>query len=452
MSIHENHSCDVAILGGGPAGTATALSLRAHAPSLSVTLIEQSNYNALRIGETLPPSAQPLLEQLGIWSAFQKEGHLPAYGTCATWGTDELFENEFIFHRAGVGWHLDRKRFDAMLAREATKNGVQLICNGRFTDAEKINNHWEIGIQDASGEEVFIDASFVVDATGRRAAFASQQGVRKIFQDQLLGVFVFFQLDDNEALADTYTLVEPWEDGWWYSALVPGNQLAVACMTDGDVAKKYRLNSSDGWFDLIGKTTHTSKRIHGAIPLAAPSAYPASSHRLEKMTGEGWLAVGDAATTFDPLSSLGIQKGLRSGITASYAIGDFFNGSPAGQKKYEALLSQEFEAYLVTKSEFYRQEQRWSSSSFWQRRYDYITLDPSLLLHLNQDAGKLAAVDRLSMHLPSADLKDLRDLCATPRAASEIVSAFNTNRRMSDRRVILALQYLLEAGAIIQPA
>lgn len=112
------------ILGGGPAGAATALSLRQHAPSLSLALIERSNYNEIRIGESLPPTVQPLLEQLGAWHAFLNEGHIPAYGICAAWGSDELFENEFIYHPAGRGWHLDRKRFDAMLAGEGASRGA----------------------------------------------------------------------------------------------------------------------------------------------------------------------------------------------------------------------------------------------------------------------------------------------------------------------------------------
>jgi hypothetical protein len=61
---------DVIIVGGDPAGAATALSLRSHAPDLSVALIEQTNYHAMRIGETLPPLVQPLLERIGVWQAF----------------------------------------------------------------------------------------------------------------------------------------------------------------------------------------------------------------------------------------------------------------------------------------------------------------------------------------------------------------------------------------------
>ena len=65
---------DVAVVGGGPGGSATALALRAHAPSLSVALIEASRYESPRIGETLPPPARQMLEHLGVWEAFRFVG------------------------------------------------------------------------------------------------------------------------------------------------------------------------------------------------------------------------------------------------------------------------------------------------------------------------------------------------------------------------------------------
>ena len=115
----ETSNYDVVILGGGPAGAAAALSLRRHAPKLSVAIVEQSNYDAPRVGETLPPTVRGVLEQLGVWETFVGEGHVAAYGTCAAWGSDELYDNEFIYSPAGRGWHLDRSRFDRMLSREA---------------------------------------------------------------------------------------------------------------------------------------------------------------------------------------------------------------------------------------------------------------------------------------------------------------------------------------------
>jgi hypothetical protein len=55
---------DVIILGGGPAGCATALSLRSYSRSLSIALIEESSYEHPRVGEVLPGLARSLLDNL----------------------------------------------------------------------------------------------------------------------------------------------------------------------------------------------------------------------------------------------------------------------------------------------------------------------------------------------------------------------------------------------------
>src|SRR5262245_6518275 len=113
---------DVAIVGGGPAGSTAAMSLARF--GLSVTVIERSAYDALRIGETLPPSIRDTLARARLWRRFTEDGHTPSYGTCAAWGTSDLHANDFIFHPHGHGWHVDRARFDRMLAAAAREAGA----------------------------------------------------------------------------------------------------------------------------------------------------------------------------------------------------------------------------------------------------------------------------------------------------------------------------------------
>src|SRR4030095_4615867 len=97
---------DVARVGGGPAGSATALSLRAHAPSLSVILIEASDFDACRIGETLPPPVRTVLEHLQTWDEFCALGPREVYGTTSVWGQPVPSDNDFIFMPANTGWHV----------------------------------------------------------------------------------------------------------------------------------------------------------------------------------------------------------------------------------------------------------------------------------------------------------------------------------------------------------
>lgn len=361
---------DVVILGGGPAGAATALSLKKHNPSLSLAIIESSAYDSLRIGETLSPIAQPLLQQLEVWDSFLKEEHVAAYGTCSTWGSDELIGNEFIYQTHNRGWHLDRRRFDAMLAHEAARRGVVLHMNSTLQDSRQLGSDgWLLTVGSAE-KRILMEAAFVVDATGRRAVFASQRGVEKVLIDRLLGVFMFFSAGALSPMTDRDTLIEAWEEGWWYSALLPCGGIVAGCMTDADVVKKYNLKSKAGWFECVSRTRHTGARLKDAVPRDEPTVYTAGSQRLENVTGARWLAAGDAATTFDPLSSQGIFKAMQSGILASYAICDFFKGMLSGLEKYEALIRQEFDGYLATRADYYGQERRWQASPFWQRRHD----------------------------------------------------------------------------------
>jgi hypothetical protein len=248
-------------------------------------------------------------------------------------------------------------------------------------------------------------------------------------------------------LADSYALVEAAEDGWWYSAALPGAGMVVAFMGDAEQVKQgWRAPAQ--WLAQAHKTRHTLPRLAQAVPRTPPQLYAACSQRLDRVVGAGWLAAGDAAATFDPLSSQGIFKALRSGLLAAYAIGDYFNGMRAGLEHYEAWIARECEAYLNTRRDYYGREQRWAGSAFWRRRHAPITLDPQLLLCARDDRAAMG-LEKPTMHLPLADLELLCRLCRAARPAHEVVAAFRSERRLSDWRIILALQYLIEQGAIV---
>src|SRR3954452_14772109 len=103
---------DVVIVGGGPAGCATALAL-AERRSLRVLLVEAGRYQTARVGESIPPDTSAVLQALGIWHDFVREGHAPCLGSCSSWGDVALVYNYFLFNPLGYGLHLERQRFDA---------------------------------------------------------------------------------------------------------------------------------------------------------------------------------------------------------------------------------------------------------------------------------------------------------------------------------------------------
>ena len=338
---------DVLIIGGGPAGCAAAIALKNQRPELSVKLIEKSQYQAFRIGETLPPGCDELLRQLRIWQDFLKQPHQPSYGTQAAWGSDQLHDNEFIFNVSKNGWHLDRKSFDAFLFEQAKIRGATVLQDQAFTSDETTA------------------ARFTIDATGRQCVFARSQGAKRQYADRLMATWAILPAKD---VSYSNTVVEAVENGWWYSALLPDKQLIVSFMTDADHLKQYNLKSVDAWLENLKRSQHTKARISTDTGISKISSCAADSAILDKIAGENWIAAGDAASTFDPLSSQGIFKSLRSGIFAAYATMNYFDNELRGIEKYRWLVENEYQEYLKQRQYFYRLENRWPDSAFWQRR------------------------------------------------------------------------------------
>ncbi len=353
---------DVAIVGGGPAGCATGLSLRAHAPGLAVVLIEASAYETPRIGETLPPPSRRLLEHLGVWEAFRRQGHREVHGTAAAWGSPVPQDRDYLFTAQGSGWHLNRVAFDALLADEAERRGAAVRRQTRVRQAAREQDLWVVKMADGDP----LTARFLVDATGSSAALVRRCGARFVASDRLTGFARLFEEGEGR---DPRTFVESFADGWWYTAGLPGGLRTAVCLTDTDLARRLRLGEPVEWNRRLAATEQVRAILQQARPRGPIVVRTSQSRRLEPAAGESWLAVGDAASLFDPLSSQGILKGMRSGIFAAYAIGDLLaKGDPRGLLRYARHVREEFASYSRVRARYYAAECRWPESPFWQRR------------------------------------------------------------------------------------
>jgi len=358
-------SFDVAVIGGGPSGLALSTVLRQRT-TLSVAVIEKTRYEAPRVGETLSPGTQRLLQYLGVWEHFHDDGHLPSYGTSACWGTADLVSRDFICTPHGNGWHLDRRRFDETLAGYAEDVGVDLL---RGTVARSIPNAcggWNLALKNNRGVSE-MGVRFLVDATGIASSIARQAGARRQILDRMVGVRATVRFD-HEPLNDSYTLVESFEYGWWYSAKLPGSQAIVVLMTDPDLVRDHDWADSDRFWSVLQNCRNTWHRLRKGELSSAPRVVPAFSARLNRVYGRDWLAIGDAAASVDPLSSSGIPRALDSGIRGARAIDLLVRfGRSDAMATFDRYIQSTFDDYLVQQQQYYAMETRWPDSLFWKR-------------------------------------------------------------------------------------
>lgn len=366
MSDAPGHDvADVAIIGAGVAGCAIALSLLGLDTSLRVALIERRVPGRMRVGETLVPHANRLLERLGLAREFASLHALPAHGTSAAWEAPQLHHNAFLFTGQGDGWQLDRALFDAWLATQARARGATLSTGVRVTRLEREPSEassWRLDLDDGAT----MHARFLIDASGRGSVVARKLDATRRIDDRLVAVWRFFDRDPPRL--DGRTMVEAMPYGWWYSTGLPDGGSIVALMTDADLVGNLRARAPDGWDALLGGTCHSVARLGDARARHSPRIADARSQSISPVCGEGWLAVGDAAACFDPLSSLGIFKALRSGILGSYAALDHLRGVPGGLEKYARVSALELDGYRLRHREVYGAVRRFADQPFWRRR------------------------------------------------------------------------------------
>jgi flavin-dependent dehydrogenase len=346
----------VAVIGDGPAGTAAALALLAR--GLEVTLI--GGRSRVRVGEHLPPRAWPALEALGLRHAAESAA-LVCHGVESAWGDERAARRDYLFSPWRVGLNLDRAAFDQALRAEVVDRGGRVLASRPARELHRLGSTWQVRLADGTK----LEASFLVDASGRAAWVGRRAGARLVAVDHLVGWWVRLRPSDPPNDASLHVGAAP--DGWWYAAPLADGTVAAAWMTDPDLLPP-RRRSGEGWVRHFASSSQLSFPVEDA-QLVALQVVPARSQLLEPSAGPGWLAVGDAATALDPLSSSGIAKALDDALTAADIIRmQVFCSNPAAGGVWVARVRRAFGSFLGERYAYYALERRWADRPFWQRR------------------------------------------------------------------------------------
>jgi flavin-dependent dehydrogenase len=350
---------DVAIVGAGPAGSTTAMLLARQ--GYSVAVYDGPRRQGLCVGETLPAQASGLLRQLGLWEDFAAQSHVASPGMMSAWGSPELWTTDYLFSPFGNGWHLDRTRFNEMLVDAASREGAAVLRETRITACEEDDAGWRLTAPDGHGTQT-IRCRFLVDATGRTSGRTFGAAGRRV-TDRLVAVA---GVCAPASAASAYTLVEAVEEGWFYSALLPSGDYIVTYMTDADLysaGRKRDVAFFEAQWEQAPRTRERASRAPSELSLI-----PAFSGIRERAAERSWLAVGDAARSYDPLSGLGLCTSLSMAMDAARAIGQCLEGDASGLATYDRLNLQAYQEYTRSYETYYALEQRWPESEFWRRR------------------------------------------------------------------------------------
>ena len=375
-----NPETDILIIGGGIAGCIAAISL---ADTHSVVLIDKLKEPNERIGESLAPAAQRILKELGLLEGMEQGAsseerlYLKNIGMQSFWGSERVHIVDHLINPDGFVQSLNRKAFESYLRTSAIKKGVKCIWPAKLYNSNYEANCWNIAAksdgQNNNQETYHIKAKFVIDATGRQAHFAKSLNVKRQSIDKLIACWGTMP----NSLENRMSTISASENGWWYSAVIPGNKRIMAFQTDADLIDKKRIKEVDFFIALtkenkemarILEETKSDLNFHGTVA--------ANSTRLEQVAGQKWVALGDAAISFDPLSSQGMYNAMANAMQLTKLLLELnliheFNSEK--EKDFQRIYTQQIDKvwnyYLQHKKMFYSTEMRWNTSPFWKRRH-----------------------------------------------------------------------------------
>ncbi len=373
---------DVCILGAGPAGSCAALNL---APFCQVMLIDRECSPKPRAGESLPPAANKLLADMGLFDEFKQQGHLACFGNQSRWGSDHLSETDFLRDPMGHGWHLDRQEFELWLRQKALDRGARILAPARIEQLHYCQHnedaYWHLTVK----HNYFIEeirARILIDAGGRTPAIAKRLGATRSHHDKLVCSWVIgsdsfsagAQMPGYQELNGRgLSYIEATEQGWWYTAPIPGIRRIIAFHSDADNPATEWMRSPELLVQTARANVHLAARVNFEGFTQDPSnisyGYTAANSALtHPLVGKGWLCAGDAATSFDPLSSQGIFNALYTGLAAAESVYRHLRSEIVDFQEYADQIEKISHAYNRHLHQWYADEPRWSASPFWQRR------------------------------------------------------------------------------------
>ncbi|MBL6598594.1 MAG: tryptophan 7-halogenase [Alphaproteobacteria bacterium] len=360
---------DLAVIGAGPTGAALAQTL---APRHRVLLVDRAATPERRIGESLIPAARRLLRDMAILDAHEALVH-PAYlGNRSYWGDGPAQTTDFLRDPDRPGWHLDRARFEAFLRSAAIQRGATVMAPARLTGLTRIADKWELELTSNDGESL-ARASLIVDATGRAASIGKRLGADRQNTDRLAAHWITGSTTGGPERAEAgmpgFSVVESEPAGWWYTAPLAEGGRVLAFHTEPDInplapreadALVNRALALPGIGPMLRET--------GFSPETALSVTAANSARLAETAGDGWIAIGDAALSFDPIASRGLFNALYTAWSGAMACHDVLTGARDGFADYTNDLENVWALYQRHLAVVYGSEPRWRDQPFWARR------------------------------------------------------------------------------------
>lgn len=349
---------DAIIVGGGPAGASCACALARG--GMSCVIVDCGSAGR-KVGEVIDSEIRLPLTELGLWEKFLRRGYFRSSGTISLWG-DGITERSAAISPYGGGFFVDRPDLNAWLLEEAEHFGVRVLKGAKATAAKRTNGIWHVEVS-RNAHCMTLTSPLLIEASGRASSLRGANGSYRL--DALVALVAYPRLP--EAARDLRMSIEGMPNGWWYMAALPDQKLVLAFLTDADLLPNGTAGRTEFFQRNLSASHLTKTRFDLGSGKTEIRTIPAMSSIRQEIPMDGRLAIGDAASTYDPLAGFGVAVAASKGLAAARLL--LVHGFETAAREYNLAERSAFLDYIAVRKSIYRMEMRWPELIFWQRRH-----------------------------------------------------------------------------------
>lgn len=345
-------TCDVVIIGAGPAGCVAAAHLVRE--GLDVRIVEREQFPRFVIGESLLPRCMDLLADAGLLQVVELQDFQVKDGAVFLRGEDKVsFQFEQQFTR---GWsytyQVQRARFDAVLAKTVEARGAKIDFRTSVVRADCSMGVPKLTVRGPNGVMRTISSRFVIDASGygrvlprlldldtpstfpkRKALFTHLRGDQRPEYPEDGRIWVVSHAQHK----GVWFWIIPFSDG----------TTSVGVVAEPEFFDLFHGGDENRLSEIIRSEPNVSRRIPEPEFLFAPRSIEGYAASVEKLYGEGFALVGNATEFLDPIFSSGVTLALESATRAARLVIEELRGAGIDWE-------QDFERYVRSGIDVFR--------------------------------------------------------------------------------------------------
>lgn len=351
-SVQESCEYDVAIIGGGPAGSTLASIILTHRPDTRILVLEKETFPRDHVGESQLPAIGAILDEMGCWDKVERAGFPLKVGATYRWGrSPELWDFDFIDPkiveeverpspyggpRKQTAFQVDRAIYDEILLDHAAELGAEVRQSTAVREMARDGDRIE---SLELGDGTSIHARWYVDASGHTGLLRRAMGVETKPQTNLQNIAFWDYWENAEwaveiGVGATRVQVLSQPAGWvWFIPIGP-TRTSIGCILPAKHYKELGKTPEEIYHETIAADPRVASLTRNATSRGMVEATKDWSFTADRGHGENWFLVGESLGFADPILAAGMSLAHTGARELGYTLIELLDGTKSSEEEW----------------------------------------------------------------------------------------------------------------------